>query len=84
MAKIAPLSKNLASMIEAKSTTAACQIPAPAQVRISSPIKMPRVQPIATSNTRRNLGSRENPRAMSEEVAAKIGPLCPSTNSAKA
>ena len=45
---------------------------------------MPMVQPRPTSTTRRSRGSREKPRAISEDVAANSGPEWPSTYSAKA
>ena len=45
---------------------------------------MPMVQPRPTSITRRSRGSREKPREMREDVAAKSGPLWPSTYSANA
>ena len=82
--KIVPLSRNRASRMENSSTTAACHIPAPSQCSSRSPTTMPMVQPRPTSITRRSRGSREKPREMREDVAAKSGPLWPSTYSANA
>ena len=82
--KIVPLSKNLASRMESRRTTAACQIPEPSQCSSTSPTTIPIVQPKPTSMTRRSLGSREKPRAMRDDVAANNGPEWPRTYSANA
>jgi hypothetical protein len=72
--KMTPLSRKRASSTEMNMTMAACQIPAPSTCTSMSPTAMPSVQPIATSSTLRTRGPLAKPRAISAEVAAKIGP----------
>ena len=82
MVKVAPESRKRATITETNTTTVACQSPRPSAARSRSPMRMPTVQPTATSATLRSFGSRWKPNAISRAVEAKSGWWWPSTVSA--